>query len=99
MAEKFVADHPNAKLIERLYEARAASDWDGIAACFSENAIWQYPGHNPMARDYRGPADIVTFFQSVKTLTDQSFGVNPRYILANDDVAMAYELYQGTGVA
>jgi ketosteroid isomerase-like protein len=95
MAEEFVADHPNARLIERLYEARAASDWDGIAACFSENAIWQYPGHNPMARDYRGPADIVTFFQSVKALTDQSFGVNPRYILANDEVAMAYELPVG----
>lgn len=48
-----------------------------------------------MARDYRGPADIVSFFQTVKALTDESFGVNPRYILANDEVAMAYELPSG----
>ena len=48
-----------------------------------------------MARDYRGPKDIVSFFQSVKALTDQSFGVNPRYILANDEVAVAYELPSG----
>ena len=96
MAESFVADHPNAALVARLYAARAANDWDGIASCFAEDALWQYPGHNPLARDYHGPADIVTFFQSVKALTDESFGVNPRYIMANDEVAMAYELPSGS---
>ncbi|MBO9123761.1 MULTISPECIES: nuclear transport factor 2 family protein [unclassified Rhizobium] len=95
MSESFIADHPNAKLIAKLYKARTESDWDGIASCFSDDAIWQYPGHNPLARDYHGPDDIVTFFQGVKRLTDQSFGVNPAYIMANDDVAMVYELPTG----
>jgi ketosteroid isomerase-like protein len=93
--EDFVADHPNARLIARLYKARSENDWDGIAACFAEEALWQYPGHNPMARDYHGPADIVSFFKSVQRLTEKSFGVNPRYILANDEVAVAYELPSG----
>jgi ketosteroid isomerase-like protein len=95
MDVSYVADHPSARLVARLYKARSESDWDGIAACFSEDAIWQYPGHNPLARDYHGPKDIVTFFQRVKELTEESFGVNPRYIMANDEVAMVYELPSG----
>jgi ketosteroid isomerase-like protein len=93
ITEILVADHANARLIERLYAARGASDWAGIAACFADDALWQYPGHNPIGRDYCGPADIVALFKTIQALADRrSFGSNPRYILANDEVAVAYEL-------
>ena len=94
MTEGF-SDHPNAQLIARLYEARQANDWEGIASCFAENALWQYPGHNQLAGDYYGGEQIARFFKKVQELTDQSFGVNLQYILANDEVAVAYELPAG----
>jgi ketosteroid isomerase-like protein len=45
-------------VVRRLYEAVAARDLEGIAACFDEEAIWHLPGHGALAGTHSGWAAI-----------------------------------------
>jgi uncharacterized protein len=45
-------------VVRRLYDAVAAGDLDGIAACFHDEAVWHLPGRSPLAGTHCGWAAI-----------------------------------------
>ena len=52
----------NGALIAGAYEAFSRGDVHGAIAAFADDIFWHVPGRGPLARDYRGHAEVLGFF-------------------------------------
>lgn len=75
----------NAILIENVYQAFARGDVPAVIAKLADDVFWHVPGRGPLSRDYRGPADVLGFFQTFMELSDNTFRLQVDNILAKGD--------------
>ncbi len=75
----------NAALIRSAYEAFARGDIPAVFASFAKDIFWHVPGRGPLARDYRGHAEVLGFFSKFMELSDHTFRLQVDNILANGD--------------
>lgn len=78
-------------LVEKLYVARSRGDLAAIADCFTLDAVWRYPGKNPLAGEYRGRMDVTSFFRKLRELTDDNFETKACHVLSEGDIAVVHE--------
>jgi uncharacterized protein (TIGR02246 family) len=78
-------------LVEKLYVARSRGDLDAIANCFTADAVWRYPGKNPLAGEYWGRKNVTNFFRKLQELTDDNFATKACRVLVDGDVAVVHE--------
>ena len=86
--------HPNADLLERLFLA-FGRDSVTVARAFADDVVWTVPGANSMTGEYRGRDDVLQFLRRTGTLTDGTYRVALRYVVADDDRAVAVYRAQG----
>jgi ketosteroid isomerase-like protein len=55
---------------------------DELAALLAPGIVWQVPGANDIAGDYRGPDEVLAYFRRRRDLADRSFVITPRGTLA-----------------
>jgi ketosteroid isomerase-like protein len=75
----------NEALIRSGYDAFARGDVPTVLALFDPNILWHVPGRGPLSRDYRGPEDVLSFFQHFMTLSNGTFRIRVDDMLADDD--------------
>lgn len=90
-----MAEHPNAALIRRAYEALARRDVDTLNEVSHDDLVWQIPGRNPIAGEYHGRDRVLAFNAHVLALTDGSLTLDLVDVWANDRGAVA--LHRGGG--
>ncbi|MGN6362578.1 MAG: nuclear transport factor 2 family protein [Thermomicrobiales bacterium] len=56
---------------------------DELAALLAPDIAWHVPGANAVAGDYRGHHEVLDYFRRRRDLTDRSFVVTPRGMLAD----------------
>jgi ketosteroid isomerase-like protein len=39
--------HPNEELLRREFDATVAGDMDALMDCYTDDAVFHYPGRNP----------------------------------------------------
>jgi ketosteroid isomerase-like protein len=84
MTEATVAgDH--AALIGSAYAAFSRGDIPAAFAIFAEDILWHVPGRGPLARDDRGHAEVMGFFQRFMELSGGTFQIQIEDILAKGD--------------
>jgi ketosteroid isomerase-like protein len=49
-----------------------------------EKILWHVPGRGPLSRDYRGPQEVLGFFQHFMELSGGTFRIQVDDVLAND---------------
>ena len=89
------AEHPNATLVRRGFDAFAEGDTDALVELFAEDVAWhQPPGQNPTAGDVRGRDAALAVPAEVGELTEGSLRIEVRDVVANDAHVVA--LLRGT---
>jgi len=89
------AEHPNAQLLRRLFEAFGRRDGAAVAAMFDHDVVWRVGGRNPMTGEYRGWREVVKFLRRTTQETDGTYFSELRYAFADDDRGVA--VYRARG--
>jgi len=79
------AAEANGALIASGYDAFSRGDIQGAIAVFAEDIFWHVPGRGPLARDYRGHAEVLGFFAHFMELSGGTFRLQIDDVLAKGD--------------
>jgi ketosteroid isomerase-like protein len=82
-------EHPHVTLVREAYDAFAKGDIAALDDVFAEDIRWHEPGRNQLAGDYEGRATVYELFGRLMALTEGSFRIELRTVLADDDHAVA----------
>ena len=83
-----MSEHPNATLVRGAYDAFGKGDIAALDDVFTEDIRWHEPGHNQLAGDYQGRAAVYELFGRLMQVTEGSFRMEVRSVLADDEYAM-----------
>jgi ketosteroid isomerase-like protein len=84
-----MADHPNAELFRRGYQAFNAGDMDTVRAVFDPNIVWHSNGRNRFSGDQKGIDNTLAFFMELIQASNGTFHLEVHDIVANDTHAVA----------
>lgn len=90
-----MSEHPNATRVRQGFERFIAGDPAGLVALFAPDAVWHVPGTSAMAGAHRGLEAIVAFLRRTAELTGGTYRVQPLWVVADDDHAVAVYRAQG----
>jgi ketosteroid isomerase-like protein len=75
----------NETLIRSGYDAFARGDVEAVLSIFDPNILWHVPGRGPLSGDYRGPNEVLGFFQRFMDLSKGTFRICVDDVLANEE--------------
>lgn len=84
-----MADHPNAQVIRRTFEAFGKGDIATLSQVFADDAVWHMPGKGPFSGEHRGRDVIFAAFGTMAELSGGTFKVEVHDVVANDEHAVA----------
>jgi len=84
-----MAEHPNAALLRRGYEAFNKGDMATLTELFSEDTVWHEPGNNPLSGEHQGREAVFAMFGRTAQLSGGTYRAVLHDILANDEHAVA----------
>ena len=91
-----IAEHPNATLVRRGYEAFNSADLATLTELFDENASWHTPGRSPIAGDHEGRDAVFAQFGRYGGDTAGTFRADLLSVLADADGRVA-GIHHNTG--
>ena len=80
-----MADHPNAALLRKGYDAFAKGDTATLTDLFSEDVVWHLPGRNLISGVHKGRDAVFAVFAKTMELTGGTFKIDLHDIVANDE--------------
>lgn len=89
-----MADHANAALLRKGYEAFAKGDMSTLTDLFAEDVVWHQAGNNQLSGVHRGRDAVFAIFAKTTQLSGGTFKIEVHDALANDEHAVA--LTRGT---
>ena len=84
-----MAEHPNAGLIRRGYEAFGKGDMATLTELFAEDAVWHMPGSGPVSGVHRGRDAVFAGFAKFFELSGGTLKIDIHDVLANDEHVVA----------
>jgi len=84
-----MAEHSNVARIRDGYAAFAKGDFAALNDLFAEDVVWHVGGRNQLARDYHGRDEVYAFFGRLFEITEGSFHIDLRAVLADDEHGVA----------
>ena len=75
----------NGALIASAYDAFSRGDVRSAIAAFAEDIFWHVPGRGPLARDYRGHGEVLSFFEHFMALSAGTFRLQVDDVLAKGE--------------
>src|SRR6266542_3066053 len=82
-----MAEHPNAELVRKGFDAFVAGDMVWMNEHLHENIVWHNPGNNVLSGDFHGREAVLALF--AKTVTYVMPDLEVHDVVANDDHAVA----------
>jgi uncharacterized protein len=65
-------EYKNSAIIDKFFESYSKRDLKGINQVLDENAVWIFPGQNPLSGAKIGPSEIISFFDKMGALMSKS---------------------------
>ena len=87
--------HPNAELLERTFGA-FGRDPLAVARTLADDVVWRVPGSNAMSGEYDGRDAVLRFLRQTLVLSGGTYKTELRYVVADDDRAVAVYAARGT---
>jgi ketosteroid isomerase-like protein len=84
-----MAEHPNAELFRRGYEAFQTGDLDTVRSLLAPDIAWHANGSHRFAGTFRGPDEVIKLLVEQAQATDGTLKIEVHDILANDEHAVA----------
>ncbi len=91
-----MAEHPNAALLSKGYEAFNKGDMATLTELFSEDTVWHEPGNNPLSGELRGREAVFAMFARIAELSGGTYRAVVHDILANDEHVVVVSRMTGT---
>jgi uncharacterized protein (TIGR02246 family) len=83
-----MADHPNAELVRRAFDAFASGDLDALGAVFTDDVVWHVPGTNRFSGRFEGRDAVLDRLRRMEAAgIEQLLDVHD--VVANEDHAVA----------
>jgi ketosteroid isomerase-like protein len=80
----------NARLVRELYEARARHDFEAIRSILADEVVWHEPDlGTEHTGDLHGAEAVLEMIREARSLTNGTFVLTPRGIVANGEHAVA----------
>ena len=86
--------HPNDALLERAFAA-FGRDALTVARSLADDVAWRVPGTTAMSGEYNGRDEVLRFLRQTLVLTDGTYRTELRYVVADDERAVA--VYRARG--
>ena len=86
--------HSNAELLERVFGA-FGRDALALARTLDDDVVWRVPGDTVMSGEHRGRDDVLQFLRQTRVQSDNTYRTELRYVVADDDRAVAVYRAQG----
>jgi ketosteroid isomerase-like protein len=83
------AEHPNAELFRRGYQAFNSGDMDTVRETFDANIVWHSNGKSRFSGDQHGIDNTLGFFMELIQASNGTFHTEVHDIVANDTHAVA----------
>jgi len=90
-----MAEHRNATLIRRGYDAFSAADISALSELIAQDAVQHMPGHNVFSGDHRGRDAILSMYGQLAERSGGTLKVELEEVYANDDQVVT--VYHSTG--
>jgi ketosteroid isomerase-like protein len=84
-----MAEHRNAELVRRAYEAFQRGDLDALRNYVTPDIKYHVPGRNQTAGDFQGVNAVLDSFRRVAELSGGSYRVELHEVLANGQHVVA----------
>ena len=81
-----MAQHPNAVLVEKSWQAVAASDVETLLKTWSPEIVWHVTGNNPWRGDHVGSEAILEYLAQVGE-SGETYDATLADVMASDDRA------------
>jgi len=88
--------HVTAEHVNNAYKALSTGDRDLCAEFWSEDMVWQVPGHNQLSGWKYGLDEFLAFMKKVGALSGGSFHMTPITIMVNEEYSCDVTNNQGT---
>ncbi|MEV6876308.1 nuclear transport factor 2 family protein [Amycolatopsis sp. NPDC051128] len=90
-----MAEHQNATLVRRGYEAFSAGDLGTLSEIIAPDAVQHMPGHNTFSGDHKGRDSILAMYGQLAERSGGTLKVELEEVYANDDEVVT--VYHVTG--
>ena len=90
-----MAEHKNAALIRRGYDAFSKGDMDTINEIFADDIVWHIAGRSALAGDYKGKNEVFSFFGQLAERSGGTFSLELHDVLGNDEHVTALTRERG----
>ncbi len=84
--------HPNAQLVQQVYDAFSRGDMDAVGAAYADEVSQHMPGNGSMSGDMEGKGAVFEWYGRIFELSNGTFWIKPESIVADDERGML--LYQ-----
>src|SRR3989304_3720966 len=84
-----MAEHPNAAVLRKAYDAFDKGDMATLAELFAEDVVWHAPGRNPVSGVHRGRDAVFAGFAKFFELSGGTLKLDTHAILADDEHPVA----------
>lgn len=91
-----MAEHPNAEVVRRGYEAFGRFDLEAIQNLFADGVVFHVAGRNMLTGEYAGKERVLGFLADLTTHTEGTYRLELHDVLGSDAHAVA--LVRETGM-
>jgi uncharacterized protein len=84
-----MTEHPHVALLREGYAAFGKGDFPALDEVFTEDIRWHEPGRNQLAGTYEGRTAVYELFGRLMEVTEGSFRIELRAVLADDEHGVA----------
>lgn len=81
--------HPNAAVLERLFQAFQSGDSQAMAALFADDVVFHMPGRGRMAGTFKGKEAVFGWLEGMGAAAGEGFEADVHAIMADDEHAVA----------
>ncbi|MFE9097715.1 nuclear transport factor 2 family protein [Streptomyces sp. NPDC007264] len=78
-----MAEHPQAMLIRKGYDAFSRGDLDILRGAMAADATYHVPGSHPLSGDFKGRDAVIDMYRRLLEETNGTLRLEPRQILAD----------------
>jgi ketosteroid isomerase-like protein len=84
-----VSDRSDAELVVEFHDRQnrfyAGGEQGPVGAMLTDDVAWHVPGHSALAGDYRGRDDVLRYFATRRELTNATFRIDVRGVIADHE--------------
>jgi uncharacterized protein len=80
-----MSEHPNVQRLRDAYTAFGKGDFDVLTQLWADDIRWHEPGSTELSGEYTGPQQVFAMFGRLMEITEGSFRLDVRTVLADDN--------------